>query len=207
MISRDHVDPARFGVVLTYALSATNSALIHHNVLYTDEVSGLSNIMPAFAQCEQEMNNVERIQYYNELEMEADSILPSDPKGDEIWPTEGKVEFEDVQLRYRPDLPLVLKGLTFKVNGAEKIGVIGRTGAGKSSVAQALFRSVEICGGRIIVDGRDLKGLGLETVSTVPGDTELLASGAISYYTTRCFSLLWNCSVRPALSDTIQILI
>jgi len=109
-------------------------------------------------------NNVERIQYYNELEMEADSIKTSDPKADEIWPTKGEVQFEDVQLQYRTDLPLILKGLTFNIRPGEKVGIIGRTGAGKSSIAQALFRTVELCGGTISIDGRNLRDLGLETV-------------------------------------------
>ncbi len=107
-------------------------------------------------------NNVERVQYYNDLEIEADPTLPTDP-GPE-WPSVGAIEFDNVQLRYRPDLPLVLKGLTFTINPGEKVGIIGRTGAGKSSIAQALFRTVELCGGKIGVDGRDLKGVGLDTV-------------------------------------------
>jgi len=75
-----------------------------------------------------------------------------------------KVDFEDVKLRYRSDLPLVLKDLSFSIKPGEKIGIIGRTREGKSSIAQALFRTVESCGGRIIIDGRDLTHLGLETV-------------------------------------------
>ena len=108
-------------------------------------------------------NNVERVQYYNDLQIEADPRLPTDP-GPE-WPPHGDLQFQDVQMRYRPDLPLVLDGLTFHVNPGEKVGIIGRTGAGKSSIAQALFRTVELCGGKITVDGRDLRGIGLDTVS------------------------------------------
>jgi ABC-type multidrug transport system fused ATPase/permease subunit len=59
---------------------------------------------------------------------------------------------------------LVLKGLTFDVKPGEKVGIIGRTGAGKSSIAQALFRTVELCEGKIEVDGRNLRSLGLEVV-------------------------------------------
>jgi ABC-type multidrug transport system fused ATPase/permease subunit len=61
-------------------------------------------------------------------------------------------------------LPLVLKGLTFDIKPGEKVGIIGRTGAGKSSIAQALFRTVELSDGKIEVDGRDLSRLGLEVV-------------------------------------------
>jgi ATP-binding cassette subfamily C (CFTR/MRP) protein 1 len=104
------------------------------------------------------------VQYYRELETEANNHVPDDPKLGEIWPTAGAVSFENVQLRYRPDLPLVLKGLTFEIKPGEKVGIIGRTGAGKSSIAQALFRTVELCDGKIAVDGRDLSQLGLEAV-------------------------------------------
>ena len=112
--------------------------------------------------CDQ--NNVERVQFYNDLEVEAAPALPTDPEPDEEWPTKGEVDFQNVQLRYRPDLPLVLKDLTFNIRPGEKVGIIGRTGAGKSSMAQAIFRTVELCGGNIMVDGRDLHSIGLETV-------------------------------------------
>ena len=69
------------------------------------------------------------------------------------WPAEGAVEFKDVVMRYRPGLPLVLKGLSMHINGGEKIGVVGRTGAGKSTLMLALFRIVELVSGSITVDG------------------------------------------------------
>jgi ATP-binding cassette subfamily C (CFTR/MRP) protein 1 len=65
----------------------------------------------------------------------------------------------------------VLKGISFKVRPGEKVGIIGRTGAGKSSVTQALFRMVEICGGGIWIDGRSISDVGLETVSNLPIST------------------------------------
>ena len=61
-----------------------------------------------------------------------------------------------------------MKGISFKVRPGEKVGIIGRTGAGKSSVTQALFRMVEICGGGIWIDGRSISDVGLETVSNLP---------------------------------------
>jgi ATP-binding cassette subfamily C (CFTR/MRP) protein 1 len=109
-------------------------------------------------------NNVERVQHFRELPSEPPARLSTDPGDKDIWPREGAVSFEVAQLRYRPELPLVLKGVTFDVKPGEKVGIIGRTGAGKSSMAQALFRAVELSGGRIVVDGRDLKDLGLDTV-------------------------------------------
>ena len=67
----------------------------------------------------------------------------------------------DKQVRYRPSTPLVLKGLTLSIRGGEKIGVVGRTGSGKSTLIQVLFRLVEPSGGKIIIDGIDISMLGL----------------------------------------------
>ncbi|KAL7422108.1 hypothetical protein Q5752_002751 [Cryptotrichosporon argae] len=149
-IFRASVNPSKLGVVLTYSLSAA---------------SVFAQLIQFYAMVEQEMNNVERVQFYNDLPVEAAPVLPTDPPVEQ-WPTKGAVTFENVQLKYRPELPLVLKGLTFSIKAGEKIGIIGRTGAGKSSIAQALFRTVELSGGKITVDDLDLRGVGLETLRT-----------------------------------------
>jgi ABC-type multidrug transport system fused ATPase/permease subunit len=65
------------------------------------------------------MNYVERLGYYADLERESPPVLPTDPPKD--WPQRGEIKFDGVELRYRPDLPLVLKGLTFSVNPGEKV--------------------------------------------------------------------------------------
>lgn len=69
--------------------------------------------------------------------------------------------FDCEQVRYRPNTPLVLKGITLKIEGGQKIGVVGRTGSGKSTLIQVLFRLVEPSGGSIIIDGIDISTLGL----------------------------------------------
>jgi ABC-type multidrug transport system fused ATPase/permease subunit len=69
------------------------------------------------------------------------------------WPQHGKIEYVDVQLRYRPDLPLALRGVSFTIHAGERIGVCGRSGSGKSTIMQALFRLVELSGGSVVVDG------------------------------------------------------
>ena len=95
------------------------------------------------------------------------------------WPERGLVEFKDVQLRYREGLPLVLKGLTFTVMPGQRCGIVGRTGAGKSSATVALFRLVELEGGSIFVDGVNLSTLGLSDVrgrlSIIPQDPFLMS--------------------------------
>jgi ATP-binding cassette, subfamily C (CFTR/MRP), member 1 len=134
------------------------------------------------------MNNVERVTYYGDLPQEAAPTLPNDPPAE--WPEHGHLKFNNVQMRYREGLPLVLKGVTFEAMPGEKvggwavitkcpviltrndsmrlpqIGIVGRTGAGKSSLAQALFRIVELADGNIEIDGVDLRNVGLDTLRT-----------------------------------------
>jgi ATP-binding cassette, subfamily C (CFTR/MRP), member 1 len=108
-----------------------------------------------------EMNAVERLDHYaHNLAVEAPAILPSSrPPPD--WPRAGCIKFEQVQLRYRPSLPLVLHGLSFEIGAGEKVGIVGRTGAGKSSIMVGLFRMVELSGGRISIDDVDISTIGL----------------------------------------------
>jgi len=73
------------------------------------------------------------------------------------WPEKGQVQFDDVVLKYRPTTEIVLKNLSFTVTPGEKIGIVGRTGAGKSTISLSLSRIVEIVSGQILIDGVDLK--------------------------------------------------
>ena len=77
------------------------------------------------------------------------------------WPTNGNVVFDDVHLRYRPNTELVLKGLSFNIQGGHKIGIVGRTGAGKSTISLGLSRIVEIESGTIQIDGLNIQEIGL----------------------------------------------
>lgn len=105
--------------------------------------------------------SIERItQYCRNLNSEAPSVIP-DNRPPKNWPTNGEIEFDSVQMRYRPDTPLVLHNLTVKIKGGEKVGIIGRTGAGKSSVIQCLLRLNEISNGSITIDGIDISKIGL----------------------------------------------
>lgn len=88
------------------------------------------------------------------------------------WPAAGEVKFEGVSLRYRPELPPVLRDLSFTVRAGEKVGIVGRTGAGKSSLVVALMRLVEPEAGRVVIDGKDTSRMGLEdlrsAISVIP---------------------------------------
>eukprot|EP00128_Syssomonas_multiformis_P006865 Colp12_sorted_trinity150504_noHs@23771 len=80
------------------------------------------------------------------------------------WPPHGKIEFDNVEMRYFPDSPLVLNKVTFTVQPGEKIGIVGRTGSGKSTLLMALFRLVELDAGQIIIDGQDIGQMTLDSL-------------------------------------------
>jgi len=79
----------------------------------------------------------------------------------QVWPSKGEIEFSNVTMRYRETLEPSLKNLSFKVQPKMKVGIVGRTGAGKSSILQALFRLCELSEGTICIDGRNIADLGL----------------------------------------------
>jgi len=98
------------------------------------------------------------------------------------WPSAGTIEFNQIVLKYRPELPPVLKGLSMSVRPGEKIGIVGRTGAGKSSIMTALYRLVELTSGSIVIDGVDISTIGLtdlrQGLAIIPQDP-LLFSGTL----------------------------
>ncbi|KAF7804851.1 ABC transporter C family member 4 [Senna tora] len=109
---------------------------------------------------ENKMVSVERIKQFTVIPSEAEWNI-KDRLPPPNWPAHGNVNIKDLQVRYRPNTPLVLKGITLSINGGEKIGVVGRTGGGKSTLIQVFFRLVEPSGGRIIIDDIDITALGL----------------------------------------------
>ncbi|OQR85427.1 multidrug resistance-associated protein 1 [Achlya hypogyna] len=147
VVLHDDLSPGIVGLLITYGLS------IPANLMY------LVNI---WSQLETSMISPERIHEYIQLESEGaretSMALPAD------WPATGKVEFADVSFRYKPTDPLVLKNVSFAVAGGEKIGIVGRTGAGKSSLMMALFRMNDVAGGKVAIDGVDIATVGLKTL-------------------------------------------
>ena len=98
-------------------------------------------------------------------------------KIDEKWPADGAIIFDKAELRYRENTALVFNQLSFSVAPAEKIGIVGRTGAGKSTISVALSRLVELSGGRILIDGFDISAIDLtklrEKITFIPQDPSL----------------------------------
>jgi len=130
------------------------------------------------------MISSERVVQYSQLDPEASfETLPPNQKPPEDWPSEGEIRMEDVVFRYSPELPLVLKNLSFSVRPSEKVGIVGRTGAGKSSLLSVLYRLAEP-NGQITIDGVDTKEIGLhdlrKKMSIIPQDP-VLFSGSMRY--------------------------
>jgi ABC-type multidrug transport system fused ATPase/permease subunit len=109
--------------------------------------------------------SVERIKQYMHLPAEPPAIIPEN-RPPASWPQEGRIDLQDLKIRYRPNAPLVLKGITCTFAAGNKIGVVGRTGSGKSTLISSLFRLVDPAGGRILIDKLDICSIGLKDLRT-----------------------------------------
>uniref|UniRef100_A0A061RCR8 ATP-binding cassette, subfamily C (CFTR/MRP), member 2 n=1 Tax=Tetraselmis sp. GSL018 TaxID=582737 RepID=A0A061RCR8_9CHLO len=127
------------------------------------------------------MNSVERLMEYDTVEPEAAAVV-EDARPPGNWPTRGRIVVRQLEVRYRSDLPPVLKGISFDVREAEKIGIAGRTGCGKSTLMMTMFRIVEPCGGSLEIDGVDVLRIGLRDLRSrlalVPQDP-VIFSGTV----------------------------
>uniref|UniRef100_A0A8U7N0C2 ATP binding cassette subfamily C member 2 n=1 Tax=Corvus moneduloides TaxID=1196302 RepID=A0A8U7N0C2_CORMO len=118
---------------------------------------------------------VERVHEYMKVQNEAPWVTKKrPPRG---WPSKGEIQFIDYQVRYRPELDLVLQGISCNIGSTEKVGVVGRTGAGKSSLTNCLFRVLEAAGGKITIDEVDIATIGLhdlrKNLTIIPQDPVL----------------------------------
>lgn len=167
VILRGRMTPSSAGISLSYALQIT---------------AQLNLLIRVVTEVEASFNAVERVQEYTRIEPEAarESASPPPPS----WPSEGAVEVRDLLMSYRPGQPPVLNGLSFSIQPSQKIGVCGRTGAGKSSLFQALFRMMEPTAGSMKFDGVDICALGLDDVrnaiSIIPQEP-VLFSGSLRF--------------------------
>ncbi|KAJ0094666.1 hypothetical protein Patl1_16860 [Pistacia atlantica] len=140
------IDPSLAGLAVTYGLNL--------NVLQAWVIWNLCNV-------ENKMISVERILQFTNIPSEAPLEI-KDCRPDSEWPTSGNIELKNLHVQYTPALPMILKGITCTFPGEKKIGVVGRTGSGKSTLIQALFRVVEPSEGQILIDGIDISKIGLQ---------------------------------------------
>ncbi|XP_075699212.1 ATP-binding cassette sub-family C member 2 [Rhinoderma darwinii] len=162
VLARGTVDSGTVGLSISSALNITQT--LNWLVRMTSELE--TNIVA-----------VERVDEYIKVENEAEWVTQERPPED--WPDKGVVQFVDYKARYRSELDLVLHGISCTVNSMEKVGIVGRTGAGKSSLTNCLFRIIEADGGKILIDGLDVSSIGLHDLrnklTIIPQDPVLFS--------------------------------
>lgn len=163
IVSLKNIDASLAGFVLAFSLDMADSVIW---------------MLRQYTNVELNFNAVERVIQYSNIETE-DQSGESPPAA---WPTSGEIEVDDLTVGYAPDLPPVLKNLTFSVKPNERVGVVGRTGAGKSSLTLALFRFLEASAGKIMIDGIDTSKIKLHDLRSrlaiIPQDP-VLFSGTV----------------------------
>jgi ABC-type multidrug transport system fused ATPase/permease subunit len=123
------------------------------------------------------------VKEYSEVETEAAWIIP-DKRPPTGWPANGAIKLDRYATRYRPGLDLVVRNITASVEPSQKVGIVGRTGAGKSSLTLALFRMIEPADGRILIDGLDISTIGLHDLRsnlTIIPQEPVLFSGTLRF--------------------------
>jgi len=195
------------GISLSYAISVTGT---------------LQFVIRSFAQVESAMNSCERVFYYTE-QIPQEAAMVTEEKIPPNWPDKGSITLSNLKMKYRDDTPLVLKGLNVNISGGERIGVVGRTGSGKSSLLLALMRIVEPYlddndnnqHPPLLVDGVDVMRLGLYDLRSKLGiipQSPVLFSGTVRYNMDpfqehtdeEIWSALEKCGMKSAVLTTMN---
>ncbi|EGG21172.1 ABC transporter C family protein [Cavenderia fasciculata] len=162
-VDRGSISLSNIGLSLSYALSITGN---------------LNRATLQGADLETKMNSVERLVHYINGPEEAQQVIET-CRPEKEWPQHGQITFDNLVMRYREGLDPVLKGISCNILPQEKIGIVGRTGAGKSSIVLALFRLIEASEGRILIDGKDIAQYGLKdlrrNLSIIPQDAVMFS--------------------------------
>ena len=160
--------PRIIGIILTYSL-----------VLQEDMIEFLSS----FSNFENTMTKMERSLSYTKIISERPQTLTSDLALRD-WPSKGEILFENYNVKYRNDTEIVLKNINFHLKPGEHLGIVGRTGSGKSTISLCLFRILEAFSGKIYIDGVDISKVGLkklrESLTIIPQDSTLM-DGTLRY--------------------------
>ncbi|MEQ2176674.1 Multidrug resistance-associated protein 5, partial [Goodea atripinnis] len=177
VLMHGQISPAYAGLAISYAVQ-----ILKKNLCLC-QLTGLFQFTVRLAsETEARFTSVERIHHYiQSLSQEAPArVKGRSPPPD--WPQQGKLVFRDVEMRYQENLPLVLNKISCSIRPKEKVGIIGRTGSGKSSLGVVLFRLAERSGGSILIDGIDISDIGLadlrSKLSIIPQDP-VLFSGTV----------------------------
>uniref|UniRef100_T1ILX3 ABC transporter domain-containing protein n=1 Tax=Strigamia maritima TaxID=126957 RepID=T1ILX3_STRMM len=192
-----YITPAMAGLALSASFQVTQ--------IVTGLIRNKSDLQARFTA-------VERINEYAKTLPQEQSVVSLKTPVPREWPPDGSITLKDVELSYRPGLPLVLKGINCHIKGGEKIGVIGRTGAGKSSLIGNLLRLMEIDSGSITIDGIDIANVPLaqlRSVLAVIPQEPVLFQGTIRYnldpFNEYTDEMLWNALEQSYLKEKISL--
>ena len=204
-----------FIAAMSSCLAASSSAGLSGFAISTAlNLTGMLNwLVRQLTLIENQMNSVERVLHYANQETEAATIIEG-KRPPQVWPTDGCIRVNNLWLRYRDDLDPVLRGISFETNAAEKLGIVGRTGCGKSTLMLALFRIVEPLEGSIKIDGVECLSIGLfdlrSRLALVPQDP-VLFSGTIRsnidpFSMNKNDSALWTALDRSGIGPYVRSL-
>ncbi|KAH0623848.1 hypothetical protein JD844_007017 [Phrynosoma platyrhinos] len=168
-------------LLAVFAKNSLNSGIVGLSISSALNVTQTLNwLVRMTSELETNIVAVERVHEYTEVANEAPWVTSQRPPSD--WPNNGEIRFVDYQVRYRPELELVLDGISCDIKSTEKVGIVGRTGAGKSSLTNCLFRILEAARGEILIDGLDIATIGLhdlrQKLTIIPQDP-VLFSGSL----------------------------
>ncbi|KAL7271985.1 ATP-binding cassette glutathione S-conjugate transporter ycf1 [Rhizina undulata] len=168
---------AGFAIVAVASGSGLSAGMVGLAMSYALQITqSLNWIVRQTVEVETNIVSVERVLEYAQLPSEAPEIIPGH-RPSPSWPANGAVSFHNYSARYRPGLDLVLKDISLDIKPKEKIGIVGRTGAGKSSLTLALFRIIEPATGNISIDSLNTSTIGLndlrQRLAIIPQDTSL----------------------------------
>ncbi|XP_052724381.1 ABC transporter C family member 8 isoform X2 [Vigna angularis] len=201
LFPQGYVSSGLVGLSLSYALSLTSS-----HIFWTRMYCNLLNYLIS----------VERIKQFVHLPSEPPAIV-KDHQPPSSWPSKGRIDLQALEIRYRPNSPLVLKGITCTFREGSRVGVVGRTGSGKSTLISALFRLVEPASGDILIDGINICSMGLKDLrmklSIIPQEPTLF-KGSIRtnldplglYSDDEIWKALEKCQLKETISHLPNLL-
>ncbi|EFA78278.1 ABC transporter C family protein [Heterostelium album PN500] len=200
-----------FSSLFSIYSSASNPGLAGLAVTSALGMTGfLNRLVRQYTTLEVKMNSVERVNAYTQIQSEGDRHSLTNPPPPS-WPEKGQIEFRDAEVRYRPDMDPSLMDFNATLESCEKIGIVGRTGAGKSTIGVALFRMVNLSKGRILIDGIDIGKIGLyelrSKLAVIPQDPFIFSGtirANIDPFHERSDSQIWDALEKVQLKSVVS---